>query len=373
MRHAFAMLVALILVFVLGVQDIDLQPLIGPIDQRYFKTYTPYFPGLASLETHEIFAPENEGKKKIVFFGASAVDSIGCDSSWSKPDIDDSQRNVHSTCSIAGQTNLLLAEEHISGWKAFSLARNGMKLTPELYVYARILALRPDVVVLGEAFNYYMLENADAGTLNAEQYAYMDAVFGQYPETAAIWQSYKETLRRHGWSPGSSETAPLQDADTRPQPRPSTSLSDLIQRGLAIVRSLPEFDGMPRPVAFDFTNRAWARSESVAPHPFDNPDRDFAYFQGYRLFGDTQKRIGRATFFYFSPQWDRATDTSYQKGLTDVFGEYLAAAGIPSASLVPMSLTPIRETYDGVHQTPFGNRRIAATILNDLRKARIFP
>jgi hypothetical protein len=370
-RHALAFLAAVILVFGLKIQAIDLQPLIGSVDQRYFETYTPYFPGLASLETHEIFAPENASKKKIVFFGASAVDAIGCDSSWSKPQTD-APPNVHFTCSVAGQTNRLLAERHIGDWKAFSLARNGMKLTPALYAYARILALQPDIVVLGEAFNYYMLDNADATTLTAEQYAYMDAVFGRFPETAAIWRSYKENLLKHGWIPR-PPAAPLPDADTRPRTRPSTTLSDLIIRGLAVVRSLPAFDGMPRPVAFDFTNRAWARAEVVPPHPFVNPDADFAYFQGYRLFGAMQKRIGRATFFYFTPQWDWATDTSYQNGLTGIFGGYLAAAGIPFVSYVPMSLTPIRETYDGVHQTPFGNRRIATAVLDDLKRERLFP
>ncbi|MEJ1937261.1 hypothetical protein WDZ92_44270, partial [Nostoc sp. NIES-2111] len=240
-----------------------------------------------------------------------------------------------------------------------------------LYTYARILALKPDIVVLGEAFNYYMWENADPGSLTAEQFAYMDAVFGRYQETAAIWRSYKQNLERHGWTPPSPAAAPP-DVDTGRQPRSSTSLSDLILRGLAIIRSLPEFDEMPRPVELDGSNRAWPHNV-VPPHQFENPDAGFGYFQGYKLVGAMQKSIGRATFFYFSPQWDYSTDTSYQKGLVEIFGGYLTAAGIPFDSYVPMALTPIRETYDGSHQTRFGNRRIASAILDDLERAGIFP
>jgi hypothetical protein len=71
-RHAIALLIALALVFGIRIQDTNLQPLLGPFDQRYFEKYTPYFPGLNNLETHEIFAPKNAKKRKIVFLGASS-------------------------------------------------------------------------------------------------------------------------------------------------------------------------------------------------------------------------------------------------------------------------------------------------------------
>jgi hypothetical protein len=373
-RHAIAMSIALALVLGLRIQNIDLQPLLGAFDQRFFERYTPYFSGLDAIQTHEIFAPQNAHKKKIVFLGASGVESIGCDYTWHHPEPEQT-RNAHYTCSIAAQLNALLKDEHIDAWRAFNLANSGGKMTDELYVYARIVALKPDLVIYGDSFNYYMWENADAEVLSPAHYAYMDEVFERYPETMKIWRSYKANLEKHGWKPSVS-SQPTPAIEIGPRYRASTDLNDLILQGLARVRSRFAVDAMPRPVTFDPhpPNRAWnLRPARVPAHDFVNPDAGFGYFQGIGLMAAMQRRSNDNMFFFFVPQWHFVTDLDYQKGLLNEFGSYLKMNGVPFASYVPMEMEPIRETYDGNHHTMMGNGRIAAAILRDLRQARLIP
>ena len=54
--------------------------------------------------------------------------------------------------------------------------------------------------------------------------------------------------------------------------------------------------------------------------------------------------------------------------LNNIFGAYMNSNGISFASHVALRLKPIYETYDGEHQTMYGNRVIAATLLNDLKE-----
>jgi hypothetical protein len=366
--HAVAILFAVALVVGLHVQHVDLQPLLGRFDQRAFAIYTPYFPGFDNLDTHEIFAPENLHKKKIVFMGASTVDSIGCDSTWGQPEPGQIP-NVHYSCSIAAQFNNILEQAHLGDWKAFNLARNGSKLTDGLYIYARILALQPDIIVYGDSFNFYMWENADADAISPSRYALMDEMFNRYPETAALWRAYKVNLQQHGWTPAPAEPETI---DLGPKPRPYTDLNDLIARGLVLLRTRLPVSGMPRPVALAPANRDW--TEPVySPHTFANPDPDFGYFQGFRLIAEMQKKLGKRFSFFFSPQWVLENDIDYQNGLSNVFGAYLKQDDIPFASYVSMKMKPVYETYDGYHHTLQGNRKIAKAIFDDLRHNGLLP
>jgi len=369
-RHAIAMLIAITFVFGVHIQNVNLQPLLGNFDERKFETYTPYFPGLDNLSTHEIFSPENRHKKKIVLMGASAVDSIGCDYTWHRPKPNVTP-NVHYTCSIAGQLNRLLKLAHLDDWAAFDLARNGSKLTDGLYIYTRILPLEPEIVVYGDSFNYYMWENADANVISPARYSYMDEVFGRYPETAKLWQSYKSNLERHGWMPTPS-VAPEQPDPVGPKPRKATSINDLVANFLGELKSLSPANGMPHPVTFLASYRDFARPP-YSPHLFENPDPDFGYFQGFKLIAEMQRRSGRHFSFFFCPQWDRDTDLDYQNGLAKIFGAYLQKDGIPFASYVPLKMTPIYETYDGYHHTVLGNRKIAEAIFHDLQTDGMLP
>ena len=369
LQHTLAMLLAIVIVVGLRVQDIDLQPLLGVFDQRSFMTYTPYFPGFDNLERHEIFAPENLDKKKVVFMGASTVDAIGCDYTWGRP-APSQVPNVHYSCSLTGQFNGLLKRAHLDDWKAFNMARNGSKLTDGLYIYARILALQPEVVIYGDSFNYYMWENADANAISGARYAFMDEIFSRYPETAALWQAYKVNLQQHGWI--AADTEPEPPISLGPQPRARTSLHDLTVRGLELLKSQFPVSGPPRPPALNPNYRSWAKP-AYTPHSFANPDPNLAYFQGFKLLADMQKRIGKKFAFFFCPQWEHDSDIDYQNGLSDIFGAYLRQDDVPFTSYVSMKMTPVYETYDGYHHTVQGNHKIAKAIFRDLERDGVLP
>jgi len=362
--RGIALLVALAAVFVFRVQDLNLTPLIGAVDNRRFVQYTPYFPGLRALDRHEIFSPANTAKKKIVFLGASTVDSIGLDYTWHRPPPGVAP-NVHAWGSIAGQLTEVLRASGRGDWEAYNLARNGAKLTSMLYVYARILPLKPEVVVMGEAYevDYKLWRNADADALDAQQYAYLDKTFGMYPETASIWSSYLDNLERHGWK-RPPHVPPEVDYVVGPVPRERTSVLDLAEWLFANVEAAHLVPAIPRPVQYAVM-REWTLPK-VYPAEFDNLDPDFAYFRGIRLIAELQRRNGGRFFFYFSPQWEHHADAVYIEGLQNNFCAYMDMHGIPHANYVPVEMRPVFETYDGYHQTLAGNRRIAQMIYEDL-------
>jgi len=363
--NIIAAAVAVFVVFGLRLQDDDLRQIFGPISDASIRAYTPYFPGLAKLEEHEIFSPRNAKYKKIVFLGASSVDSLGCDGTWSNPDRKrQPSQNAHYSCSITGQMNRRLQAAGLSDWRAFDLARSGGKLTSMLYVYARIAALRPEIVVYGDTFPYFLLENADANALNGAQFGVLERTFGSDPATGPTWASYRARLVEGGWRPQSSP-ATSNDASARTR---SLSLSDL----LIDLMSLPrQTSSPPLPIKIG-RFRDWTPRPEGGPG-FVNPDPDFGYFEGFRLIAERQRQIGGAFFFYFSPQYDRRGDLAYQRGLEAVFGNYLTAHRIPWASHVGLPLRTNVETYDGNHQTVYGNAVIAGTILRDLQSRGLLP
>jgi hypothetical protein len=368
-RHLLALTIGAYLIFGLRLQDINIQGVIGPVDQRHFEDYTPYFPGLTKLETHEIFAPEYASTKKIVLLGASSVDSIGCDYTWHKPP-PGLEPNVHYSCSIAGQMNELLQRRGLTNWRAFDLARNGGKMTPTLYIYSRIKVLKPDIVVMGDSYNYYMWENADADALAPEQYAYLDKTFSASSKSAQLWSSYKANLERHGWTPTDPNTHPAGDPDLSARPRPATSAFDLAVRGLSVLRARHIAEGGKRPIALTSLK---GPGQSVPPHHYENPDPDFAYFQGAAIVGNEQKSMGKRMLFYFSPQMQFVDDPSTINGIDVAFGGYMREQGVPFLSLISTRMKLGEETYDGSHQTVYGNRRIAEILVDELQKNHSLP
>jgi hypothetical protein len=363
-RHLVAMAIALLLVFGFKIQDFDIQPLLGSFDDRWFHDYTPYFPGLDHLEQHEIFSPRYAHKKKIVLLGASSVDSIGCDFSWSKPD-PTRQPTINAAyyCSIAASMNRQLQRKGLEDWRVFNLARNGAYLTPMLYVHARIAVLKPEIVIYGDVMSQYMANNADANVLNASHYAYLDKTFGASSNTAVIWRAYRETLMKHGWEPP-AETTASNDLSPNFQPRQRTTLSDILVHFIAVARSSRLADGPPLPVKF-VPFRDWGPYPYV-PYTFQNRDQGFAYFQGVKLISELQRRHNGKVFVYFSPFYNNRHDLTVLTALTDIYGTYLTTNGISFASHTGLGLQPIYETYDGEHQTMYGNRVVAAILLDDL-------
>ncbi len=361
LQHICAALAAVFLVFGLRVQDFNLQGLI-PTPPDWLRVYTPYFPGLNNLDQHEIFSHRYDQTKKIVFLGASSVDSVGCDGTWSYPDTRRIiQHNADATCSIAGQVNSILAAEGVKDWRAFDLARAGASLTPMLYVYARLRQLKPEIVIYGDTLPYYMNDNADAARLSASQYAELDAMFGGDPATRPTWAAYRQTLRAHGWQPPAALPASRAAPAT---PANAVTLHDLLYGALVNVRRLYHKDGPPEPIEIG-RFRDWK-----TPHDEAKPIQDpgFGYFQGVTLIGRAQKEDGHALFFYLSPEFDKRADVAYQHAVDGEFGGYLQRADIPYLDLIAMPLTLNVETYDGLHQTVYGNRRIAVQLLQSLRR-----
>lgn len=354
-----ALLIAALLVFAVSIQNVDVTGVAGPVDARLFRIYTPYFPGLSSLDQHEIFSPRYTQKRKILVLGGSAVESIGVDYTWSH-EIPGQERNVSSWASVSGQLNEILHEHGKDNWEVFNLARNGAKLTPMLYVYARTLPVKPDLVIMGEAFDTFHLDNADADALNGEQYSSMDRVFGAYPETATLWKAYKSTLAAHGWHP-TPAVPPGEPYSVTPKWQAHTPLIDLAALGMERLQRSHFVPPLLYPVRYSHY-RDWVQNPSVTR----DPDPTFGYFQGFALVADLQKRLGGKMFFFFTPQWDQKDDRAYIHGLDSIYGRYLSQHGIPYANYVPTGLRPIFETYDGVHSTVYGNRRIAGMIYLDL-------
>jgi len=366
--HLAAIVVAGILVFGLKIQEWNLQPLLHThFDDNWFAAYTPYFPGMDNLGEHEIFSPKYRHTKKIVFLGASAIDSTGCDSTWHHPVAGrDPPANAHHSCTVACRLNHELEAAGLGGeWHAFNLARNGTKLTPMLYVLAQISELKPEIVIYGDTYDYYLWENADANELKPEHYAFLDRTFLQWPKENEIWQSYLLNLQKHGWKRPAVEATPKEPPQLS-RPREHTSISDFLVLGIRYCTEYLVHEGPPHPILIN-TNRKWTISH---PNPYTLTTRDpgFLYFQGVRLIAALQRQHQGALMFYFSPQFDWRSDPYYQKGLQSVYGGYLAKYHIPFLSLVGLPLKPDYETYDGNHQTVYGNMAIAKALFQDLQK-----
>ena len=372
-RHLVALALAACAVWALQARAVAIGAASWLNERDFFHTYTPYFPGLSNLQDHEIFSNVSMQKKKIVLLGASAVDSIGCDYTWHRPPRN-LEPNAHWSCSIAGQMNQLLHDKGLDDWRAYDLARTGAKLTEVLYVYSQIEALKPDVVVYGDSFNYYMLNNADADGLDAEQYGIMGRDFGHDPATAGTWSDYLATLRAHGWSgeaKASTGLGAVATAVADMRSPPAAELGDVLARGLLRLRHAGWADGTPQPLAYT-EYRDWTIPQELN-RTFENPDPGFGYFQGVNLIDQKQREFGGRMFAYFSPQWTTSFDPAYVAGVDSVFGGYLRDHRLPCVSLIGMRMTPITETYDGSHQTLAGNRRIAAALLQNLEKDGLVP
>ncbi|MBV8060957.1 MAG: hypothetical protein JO253_05485, partial [Alphaproteobacteria bacterium] len=75
-HHMAAVIVACLVVFGLHPQrTINLQPMLPKDTAAHLVDYTPYYPGQKELYRHEIFAPQNQHKKRLVILGSSTADS----------------------------------------------------------------------------------------------------------------------------------------------------------------------------------------------------------------------------------------------------------------------------------------------------------
>ena len=202
--------------------------------------------------------------------------------------------------------------------------------------------------------------NAGADNLSGDDYAQMAKVFSATAQTTASWNAFYAQLRGHGTVDG-LVTQPRSIAKNLLRLQPSDSLSGEIAQVLGAPRNRNAGLAHPQPVAYN-TFRRWEPQDPPITR-FDNPDPGMRYFQGMALIAQMQRLHGGQLFFYHSPQFDHRADRVYVDGVTQEFARYLEAQGIAHTSLIDMPLAPITETYDGVHQTLYGNRKIAATLL----------
>jgi hypothetical protein len=370
--HIAAIIAAAILIFFFKVDRFDLQWLTGPFDTRAFANYTPYYPGMTDLGNHEIFSPKYAGKKKIVLLGPSSVDSIGCDYTWSAPTSKEQVRNAHYSCSIAGQMNELLKAAGLTDWRAFDLARNGAKLTPMLYTYARIHALKPEIVIYGATIPYYAQDHADGPNMKWAQMTYLDSIFGTKPNLASLWDRYKAALGPvQRWQPPEGTAAPS-FADTLPVFREKTTLSDLLTRAFSFIRQAKWVEGPPQPISYNTATKAFdaqMRFDSKAAEALD-PKLDL--FSGFGLIEGLQRADNHSFLLYHSPSFRYREDKDFIAMLsTGKYAAVLNKLGVPFEVYVDLPLKPVYETYDGFHQTRAGNRIIAERLLADLKRRQM--
>lgn len=368
-QHFYALFFAFLLIFIFRINYLNLEGVVYKFDERLFKQYTPYFPGLKNIEDHELFSIKYRDKKKIVILGSSGADSIGCDASWSRQDDNLSPySNVHHSCSITGQLNLLLAEKGFSDWHVFNLARNGTALTPMLYVYSKVIEAKPEIVIWGEDYAYYKVRNADSSELLPSMYEHMDAVFGR-ADTESIWLRYRNTISKNAtdreWVLPSFN--PLKEEPIyRFKDRDETSINDLFQLFFGNIQERLMFDYPPRPTQLYPAHFSFP-SLRIDNSPFKNQDPGFEYLNGISLINLIQNENGNDFVFYFLPQYKSRSLPSYQHALAKgEVANYLNYLEVKNKSFVALPLNPITETYDGEHQTTAGNRIIAKIIMNDL-------
>ncbi|RZK16611.1 MAG: hypothetical protein EOO43_14310, partial [Flavobacterium sp.] len=331
----FALFNASILVFFLEIGNIDVQKFFGPLNARWLEDFTPYYPGLDAIQTHEIFSPKITKQKKIVVIGASAIDSIGCDASWSHTD---EIPNAHWSCSITNQMNSALKDEGISNWKVFNLARNGARLTPMIYTYLQLLNINPDIVIYGDTYPYYITDNGGATDLKPEHYSYLENISKENPETAKLWADYYAQLLKNGLrinKPSTQEIkTPFEEIF-----REKITLIDILAAGLRTVKNFKFADGAD----FKISIRPLTINPAMDDFKFD--DRGLVYFKGIELIAKFQKLNGKKFLFYFSPNAEHRLSTKRNLELDRIYGSIADQDQFKYLNLTTLPLELGKETY----------------------------
>lgn len=182
--------IALAAVVAAGLATVDLRWFFPEFNTRALQSFTPYFPGLDSLQKHEVFDPRYRDKKKIVILGASNAESLGCDGSLS---VDDKSRtparNVHHTCRVDRQLQALLDAHGYGDWQVFNLARTGAASMAVLLVYLLASETKPNIVI-NVGGRHFSNRNGDWETLLKSPYqtSFIDAL----PSRLTGWKTAKD-------------------------------------------------------------------------------------------------------------------------------------------------------------------------------------
>ncbi|MBV8059943.1 MAG: hypothetical protein JO253_00265, partial [Alphaproteobacteria bacterium] len=275
--------------------------------------------------------------------------------------------------SVTGHLNALLEQQGLKDWQAFNLACDSSRLASTLLTYARIAELRPDIVIFIDSFPYAETQNAGVSYLDPNLYAYIDSVFSKTPAVAAIWQPYSRFLSRRGNV--TNYKVPETDAHTDPQQATGIvdhiNLNDILVAALGHMRNVLLMDTQPLPVLLEPQRRIWIeRGDRDLEETNPLPD----YLQGFDVIRTQQATHHGQFLLVFAPMFDQRHNAPYLASLRGGrYDGYLRARNINMLDLVSLSLKPVYETYDGFHQTAYGNAKVAAAIFNHLEQQHLLP
>ncbi len=101
-------------------------------------------------------------------------------------------------------------------------------------------------------------------------------------------------------------------------------------------------------------------------------DKDLGYLQGTNVFSRMQKAMGGSFLFVFFPRSEIQSMPNYRYRFDEAFGNYiLENGGHYTSSLLDLKMRPQLDTYDGGHQTIFGNQRIARALFEVLKDQKL--
>jgi len=369
LEHIFACFIALVLIVCIQIQDVDLSFAFNNINEKWFESYTPHFSGLYNLFEHEIFSPEYQNTKKIVLLGASAVDSYGCDSTWHKPDeTRNPSHNVSHYCTITNHLNNILNVKGYKNYHVFNLGVNGGKLSASIYVYARILDLKPDLVIFADTNGYYALDRSGGLDLSNEQYTFIDKKLRNEPLVYKIWKNYFNHLKSKGVDRRiNTNNEPIEYPQENQTAK--VTLNNLIEWVLEKIKNITVYHGGP-PLPPKYIPFIPNGSKSAAV--LLQNDSDYGFLQGIEIIPKLQQKNAGKFLFMFMPLFRNDDDPQFIENFNKYFGEYIINHGaLFSSDLLKVKLTPVTETYDGTHQTYFGNKKIAFELFEILKKMNL--
>jgi hypothetical protein len=374
--HLAAILIAGLVVFVAKPQKrIKLKPILPESLQFSSIDFTNHYPGQHELYRQEIFSPRYAHTKKIVILGSSVANSLGCDSTWSKENLSRSPtRNVHINCSITGHLNQILKESHLDGWRAFDLACDSSRQLNMLFTYTRIMELHPEIVIFVDSFPYAETQNAGAAELDPQLFAYMDHQLSQIPAVEKVWRPYVSYLTQQGPATGYKLPVVTPGLDyTQKTTIPSRlSLNDILVNAFGFLRNRVIVDVAPLPALPNPDHRpSWTPVGDGWNWLIYLPPE---YMAGFKVFDAAQTALGGKFIVAFAPLYDQRNNPHYLKEVrSGMYGQYFQKEHLRTLDLIDLPLRPVYETYDGFHQTTYGNAKIADAIFQNMKEQKLLP
>ncbi|MFH1378720.1 MAG: hypothetical protein ABII23_00445 [bacterium] len=365
-KNTILIAVAIALLLQGGIRKLDIQAFYGVINARWFDDFQQYFPGKGNLHKHEVFNPRYGAKKKIVFIGPSYTNSIGCDRSFSLEDCTRSpSTNYHFTARIDYQLNKILAKNGITDWQAFNLACNAARINFLLYVYVATHLIKPDIIIYGAGpeqlqANGGGLEQIDAMELE-KQLINDDTV-------KDLWQLHKVNLLKGGenwdWIRGVSESS--KDMLIYPfTVKNKLTIYDIVAKILSVIINKKAYNGPRLPV------KIFPWEEPAVEFKTPEEPYDFSLVSGFEIINELQKKHNGKLIVYLTPLWNVRNSKTWREYFPGPFITEMNKRGIAVADLTDLPLKEAVETYDGGHQTTYGNIRIAENLFEFLLKNRL--